>query len=93
MPRLLTTEDIRPLSEFRANAASLLAMIRENGRPMVLTQHGRGTAVLLDVRTYEALIEQVELTRDVRLAEAQIERGEGVPQEEALTAVMARVRP
>ncbi len=48
-------EDIRPLSEFRAGVASFVSQIQETGRPMVLTQHGRGVAVLMDAHGHSEL--------------------------------------
>lgn len=89
-PRL--TEDIRPLSEFRANTAAFIRQVRESGRPMVLTQRGRGAAVLLDVSEYEKLLDRLELLEDVRTAEAQLARGEGVEHEDAEREVLKRIR-
>ena len=42
-------EDIRPLSEFRAHAASFVEHVKKTGRPLVLTQYGKSAVVLLDV--------------------------------------------
>ena len=42
---------------------------------MYLTQHGRSAAVLLDVEAYEAMIEELELLRDVHQSEVQIAAG------------------
>ncbi len=53
-------EDIRPLSEFRANTASLVKQIKKTGRPLVLTQHGRSTVVLLDVGHYQSMLSYIE---------------------------------
>jgi prevent-host-death family protein len=92
MPHPLPSEDIRPLSEFRAHAASFVQAVRTSGRPLILTQHGRGAAVLLDVRAYEALVEQVELLQDVHRAEQQIAAGEGVAHADAREAILARAR-
>lgn len=75
MPKILPTEDVRPLSEFRANAAAFVNQVRETRRPLILTQHGRSAAVLLDVKAYEDLIEHAELLHDVQLAEMQISEG------------------
>ncbi len=75
MPKVLPTEDVRPLSEFRANAAAFVNQVRETRRPLILTQHGRSAAVLLDVKAYEDLVEHAELLHDVQLAEAQIVEG------------------
>ena len=88
-PRL--SRDIQPLSEFRANAARFLRQVQETGRPLVLTQHGRGAAVLLDIAEYEKLVERSELADDIRTAEAQLERGEGVDNTAARKAVLKRL--
>lgn len=92
MPKVLPTEDIRPLSEFRSNAAAFVSQVKETKRPLILTQHGRSAAVLLDVAEYESLVEQVELLRDVRQAESELAQGKGIAHEEAKAKVMARMR-
>jgi prevent-host-death family protein len=92
MPKILATEDIRPLSEFRAHTASFVQKVRETKRPTILTQHGRSAAVLMDVGEYEALVEQVELLRDIHIAEDQIEKGEAVSHSKAKAHVLARIR-
>lgn len=75
-PKLDT--DIKPVSEFRANAAELIEQVKSSGRPLVLTQRGHSAAVVLDVAEYERMIEEIELLTDVRTAVAQIEAGEGI---------------
>lgn len=87
------TRDIRPLSEFRANAAAFIQQVRRTRRPLVLTQHGRSAAVLLDVEEYERLVERAELLEDVAEAEAQLERGEGVTHIGAKEQILRRLRP
>jgi antitoxin YefM len=86
------SEDIRPLSEFRANAAAFVEQVQSTRRPIVLTQRGRGAAVLLDVNEYERLVERAEVLEDIRVAEEQIARGEGVEHEAARELVLARLR-
>jgi prevent-host-death family protein len=89
-PRL--SRDIQPLSEFRANTAKFVRHVQETGRPLVLTQYGRGAAVLLDIGHYERLVERAELVEDVRSAEAQLERGEGVQHRAAKEHILKRLR-
>jgi antitoxin YefM len=60
-------EDIRPLSEFRANTASLVKLVKKTGRPLVLTQHGKSTVVLLDVRQYQSMLSSIELSESIRV--------------------------
>jgi prevent-host-death family protein len=84
--------DIQPLSAFRANTAQFVRQVQETGRPLVLTQHGRGAAVLLNVQEYERLVERAELADDIHTAESQLARGEGIPQGKAREQVRKRVR-
>lgn len=92
MAKVLPTEDIRSLSEFRTRTAAFVRQVRETKRPMILTQHGRSAAVLLDVAEYEALVEQVELLSDIRVAEKQIAKGEGISHAKAKAHALARVQ-
>jgi antitoxin YefM len=92
MTSLRLHEDIRPLSEFRANAAAFVEQVQTTQRPIVLTQHGRSAAVLMDVLEYERLVERAAVLEDIRIAEEQIARGEGVEHDDALEQVLARIR-
>ena len=92
MARVRPTEDVRPLSEFRANAASFVQQVQGTKRPVILTVHGRSAAVLLDVGEYETLLDQLELLRDVKTAEGQLKRGRTVSQSKAREKVLTRFR-
>lgn len=69
MRRILIDEDIKPLSEFRTNAPALIRRIRQTKRPLIITQKGKSTAVILDVAQYEALLDKLELLQDLAAAE------------------------
>ena len=75
MPKLKPSRDIQPVTEFRANAAQFIEQVQATGEPVVLTQHGKSAAVLLDVRSYEGLLDELALLRDVRTAERQVAAG------------------
>lgn len=92
MASIRFSEDIRSLSEFRANTAGFIKQVQSTRRPLVLTQHGRGAAVLLDLAEYERLAERAEVLEDIRVAEEQFARGEGIEHEEAKRRVLARLR-
>ena len=92
MAQVRPTEDVRPLSEFRANAASFVQQVQGTKRPVILTVHGRSAAVLLDVGEYETLLDQLGLLRDVRTAEGQLKKGRAVSHSKARAKVMARLR-
>jgi prevent-host-death family protein len=86
--KLKPTEDIHPLSDFRSTAAAFVERVQSTRRPVILTQRGRSAAVLMDVAEYEALVEELELLRDIRTAEKQLAAGKGL----APTAAKRRVR-
>ncbi len=91
MLRVRVDEDIRPLSEFRAGVAKFVKQIHETRRPMVLTQRGRGVAVLVDVQEYERMQERLELLEEVYKAEEQIASGEGISHEDAKSRVLSKL--
>lgn len=89
-PRL--DEDIRPVTEFRENAASLIRQVQETKRALVLTQRGHSAAVLLDVGEYEKLLGELELRREIEAAEREIAEGKGVPHEEVAKRITELAR-
>lgn len=84
--------DIKPVSEFRANAAELIEHVRRSRRPLVLTQRGHSAAVVLDVSEYERMVEEIELLSDVRTAVQQIDAGSGLSDAEAKSELRSRFR-
>ena len=91
MPRLRPSKDIHPLAGFRANLAAVVEQVQRTKRPVVLTQHGRSAAVLLDADAFESMQDRLELLEDVYKAEAQLARGEGLSHTKAKAAVLARL--
>lgn len=92
MRPLRLDEDIRPLSEFRAGVASFVKKVNDTGRPLVLTQRGRGVAVLVDIAEYSAMRERLETIDDIAAARAQLAAGQGVSHDEAKAQVLGRLR-
>lgn len=90
MQHLNVEQDIQPLSAFRANTATYIQQIQETRRPLVLTQRGHSTAVLLDVREYERLMDELTVLREVNQAEQQLAEGQGLSHEDAKQHILAR---
>ena len=83
--------DIQPVSDFRANASAMLQQVRDTGRPLVLTQRGRGAAVLLDIRSYQGLLDELEELQDVARGLADVAEGRVVAHEDVAARVAARL--
>jgi prevent-host-death family protein len=93
MSRFRFDQDIQPLSDFRAGAASFIRQINETRRPIVITQRGKGVAVVVDVAEYESMQEKIELLEEVQKAEAQISAGLGVSIADARINVLKSIKP
>lgn len=92
MERIKLDQDIKPLSEFRANATACIQQVHDTKRPIVITQHGKSTAVVIDVEEYEALIEKLELLQDIRLAEKQINNNQGVAHKTVKSRILEQLK-
>ena len=92
MQRLKIDQDIRPLSEVRTGIANFIKQVHDTKRPVIITQHGKGVAVLLDAQEYEAMQEKLELLTDVQISVNQLESGQGINHEDAKEKVLNRVR-
>jgi len=82
--------DIRPVSEFRANAAELIEHVKRSRRPLVLTQRGHSAAVVLDVAEYERMVDEIDLLGDVRTAIQQIDTGQAISNRHAKAELRRR---
>lgn len=92
MKRPRVNEDIRPMSEFRTGIASFLKQVHDTKRPLIITQHGKGVAVLLDAGEYEAMQERIELLQDIQVSISQIDASQGVDHNHAKETVLKRIR-
>ena len=90
--RVKLDTDIKPVSEFRANAAEIIEQVKSSRRPLVLTQRGHSAAVILGVEEYERMVEEIELLSDVHVAIRQIEAGQTVSNRSAKAELRRRFR-
>lgn len=88
MQRINPEEDIRPLSDFRAGVSSCIQQVTETKRPLVITQHGKGVAVLADVGEFEAMQARLEMLEAIYKAETQIDEGRGISHDDAKAMVI-----
>jgi antitoxin YefM len=92
MPRIALDADIHPVSDLRSNFSSLIDQVHNTKRPIVITQHGRSAAVLLDVSEYERMVDKFELINDIETATKQIDEGRGIAHEKARKHLQSRIR-
>jgi len=59
------SEDIVPLGDMKVNPGKIVRRVDETGRPVLLTSHGRGVAVVQSLSDYEALQQERDFMRGV----------------------------
>jgi len=83
---------IVPVTDLRQDAAAVLKKLQESEEPLVITQRGRATAVLLNLDAYERSQHERELLRLLALGEREIAKGEGYSLESVLREADALLR-
>ena len=84
MPKIKLSEDLTPISEFRLRTAELVARVKKNRRSLILTQHGRSTAVLEAIQAFEEKTERLELLEVIVGGLRAAEQGELVSDAKAM---------
>ena len=69
--------NIIPVSDLRQDAAKVLKQLRNNKEPLIITQRGRATAVIIGVEAYEKSEHEKDLLRLLAKGDREIEIGEG----------------
>lgn len=75
MHKIQLDQDIQPLSEFRSKVAFYFDMVKKTKRPLVITQNGKSSAILLDVTEYQSMVDKLEVIEEIKAAEDQVNRG------------------
>lgn len=73
------SEDVVPLGDMKVNPGKVVRQVDETGRPVLLTSHGRGVAVVQALSEYEAVQEERDFMRAVVAGLADIEAGRVIP--------------
>ncbi|MCP3892485.1 MAG: type II toxin-antitoxin system Phd/YefM family antitoxin [Desulfobulbaceae bacterium] len=69
--------NIIPVSDLRQDTAKLLKQLKNTKEPLIITQRGRATAVMIGVDAYEKSEHEKELLRLLAKGDKEIEIGEG----------------
>ena len=65
MRAVRVSEDIVPVSDFKAQAADWLKRVADTGQPLVITQNGKAAGVLLSPAQFDALTERARFLEAV----------------------------
>ena len=69
------SEDIVPISDLKINPGKIIRQVQEAHRPVVLTNRGRGVAVVQSLSDFEAESDEREFMRAVLKGVVDLEEG------------------
>jgi len=70
---------VKPISWIKDNATQMIRDIEESGKPVVITQHGKAKAVVMDIHRYDELQESLALLRMLAVSAEQLKAGQHRP--------------
>ncbi len=90
---MIDTQHIHPLTNFLRNHKAHVNRLKKSRAPEVLTINGRAELVVLDVKSYQAMVEKLdrlETIAAIREGVASAERGELKPAEQIFAEMRAK---
>ncbi|HXC25366.1 MAG TPA: type II toxin-antitoxin system Phd/YefM family antitoxin [Gemmatimonadaceae bacterium] len=90
---MIATHDIRPITQLKTSSAELIREVAEEGRTLVITQHGEAKAVLMGAVQYDQWRQTFALLTMLGRSKAQHRAGkhaESAEVFERLEALIAR---
>ena len=79
MKTMRLADDVVTFSTFRKTMSDCFNRNTKTHRPLLITQNGVASKVIIDVSDFDDIVESLELMDDLRVAEAELNRGEGIP--------------
>lgn len=71
-------DDIVPIGEFKTHASRIVRGMRQTGRPVVITQHGKPAGVLISPEAFDRFTERERFVAAVHQGLAESEAGLGM---------------
>lgn len=79
----MAAEKLRPVTDIKRHATEIIASVRADHRPVLITQRGRSAAVLLDVDSYESMLQRIAVLEGIARGERAFAEGRTVTHAQA----------
>ena len=86
------SEDIKPISYFKAHASEIVRQVSEKQKTMVITQNGEAKAIIQDIRVYEQIQESLALLKILAQGNQSLKEGKIKPVKKAFQDVRKRIK-
>jgi prevent-host-death family protein len=84
-------EDIKPISYIKTNAADMINYINDHKNPIIVTQHGEARGVLLDVESYQNMVNALSIMKLLQVSEKSIQDGRVYDNEEVFSSLRTKI--
>lgn len=78
------TEDIKTVSDLKANTGDIFKQLHRTGRPIIVTVNGKPDVVLIDVGVFEKKLKALNMSALIALAETDVRERRTRPAREFL---------
>ncbi|MBW1766732.1 MAG: type II toxin-antitoxin system Phd/YefM family antitoxin [Deltaproteobacteria bacterium] len=86
------SENIKPISFFKAHAAEIIKKLSRDEGVMIITQNGEAKAVVQDIHTFERTQESLAMLRILAQSKKSLEKGKARPADEVLKDLANNLR-
>jgi prevent-host-death family protein len=66
-------QDIKPISYIKTNAAEMMQYINTSKNPIIVTQNGEARGVLVDIESYQNMVNAMAMMKLLQYSEKDIE--------------------
>lgn len=84
------SENIKPISYLKANAAEVIENLKTTHQPMVITQNGEAAMVIQSVADYEQTLETLALLKILAQSQQAVSNGKTVTSAKAFSQLRQR---
>ncbi len=81
------SQDVVTLGDLKVNPGKVVRQVEETGRPVLLTSHGRGVAIVQGLDEYEAAQEERDFMRAVVVGLSDIDAGRVMSLDDAMRSL------
>jgi prevent-host-death family protein len=75
-------KDIRPISYVKSHTAEMIKQVGEQGNPIVITQNGEAKAVLLDIDSYQKIVDAINMMKIISIGQNDVKNGRVITDDE-----------
>ena len=86
------SEDIKPISYFKAHASEVIKDVSDNQKTMIITQNGEAKVVVQDIRVFEQTQESLALLKILAISSQHQKQGRTKPLKKTFFDLKKRIR-